>query len=83
MHGPYTFVPAQSGIFSKLRTKVIVHKLRGEVSLVEQDTIECVSVDYVKFIFKFSSKYLWFSHLYLMQLFSADATILKKYLFRP
>ena len=23
--------------------KVIIHRLRGEVSLVEQDTIECVS----------------------------------------
>ena len=47
--------------------KVITHKPCGEVSLVEQDTIECVSVAFLK------SK--WFSHLYSMQLFSADATM--------
>ena len=28
------------------RTKVIIHKLRGEVSLVEQDTIDYVSTAY-------------------------------------
>ena len=31
--------------------KVIIHKSRGEESLVEQDTIEKVSVAYLKFIF--------------------------------
>ena len=54
--------------------KVIIHKSRGEVSLVEQDTIECVSVAYLKFIFKFSGKNLWFSHLYSILLFSGNAT---------
>ena len=48
--------------------KVIIHKSRGEVSLVEQDTTECVVLAYLKFIFKFSSKKLWFSHLNVMQL---------------
>ena len=33
--------------------KVIIYKSRSEVSLVEQDTIEYVSVAYVKFIIKF------------------------------
>ena len=31
-------------------TKVIILKLRGEISLVEQGTIEYVSVAYLKFI---------------------------------
>ena len=31
--------------------KVIMHKLRGETFLVEQDKIENVSVAYLKFIF--------------------------------
>ena len=55
--------------------KVITQKLRGEVYLVEQDTIESVFLAYSKFISKFPSKHLWFSHLYVMQLFSADTTI--------
>ena len=38
------------------RNKVIIHKLRGEVSLVEQDTIEYVSVAYFKFMIKFLKK---------------------------
>ena len=33
-----------------LITKVIIHKSRGEVFLVEQDTIECVSSAYLKYI---------------------------------
>ena len=39
-------------------SKVIIHKLRGEISLVEQEKIECVSVAYLKFMFKFQSKNL-------------------------
>ena len=34
-------------------SKVIIHKSRGEVSLVEQDLIKCVSVANLKFITKF------------------------------
>ena len=37
---------------SKTTGKVIIHKSRGGVSLVEQDTIENVSVAYLKFIKK-------------------------------
>ena len=48
-----------------LITKVIIHKSGGEVFLVEQDTIECVSSAYLKYIFKFSST-LWFSHLFVV-----------------
>ena len=33
--------------------KVIIYKSRGEVSLVEQPTIECVFLAYSKFIFSF------------------------------
>ena len=36
--------------------KVIKHKSRGEVSLVEQDTIENVSVAYLNFIIKFPNQ---------------------------
>ena len=43
------------------RNKVIIHKLRGEVSLLEQSTIEYVSVAYLKFIFKFPKKKIIFS----------------------
>ena len=32
--------------------KVIIHKSRGEVSLVEQDTIELVSITYLYLSFK-------------------------------
>ena len=39
--------------------KVIIHKSRSEVSLVEQPTIECVPIVYLKFIFKFQSKNFW------------------------
>ena len=55
-------------------TKVLyVHK-----SLIEQDKIECVFLDSLKFIvFKFSIKNLWFSHLNVMQLFNADAKAFK------
>ena len=59
-------------------TKVIIHKSQGEGSLVEQPTIDCVFLAYLKFIFKFLSKKLWFSHLYVMQLFCGDATVFKK-----
>ena len=60
------------------RTKVIIHKLRGEVSLVEQDTIEYVSYSIKNSIVIFLRKKLQFSHLHFMQLFSADATVFKK-----
>ena len=36
-----------------VRSKVIIHKSHGEVSLVEQDTIENVSAAYLKFIIFF------------------------------
>ena len=55
-------------LFSSMLVKVIIHKSRGEVSLVEQDTIEYVS----RFFFKI------FFQLHFMQLFSADATLFKK-----
>ena len=32
------------------KTKVIIHKSRGEVSLLDQPTIECVFLAYLKFI---------------------------------
>ena len=58
--------------------KVIIHKLRREVSLVEQDTIENISAAYhLKFCTISLRKYLKFSP-HLRQLFSADATILWK-----
>ena len=44
-----------------------VHKSCGEVYLVEEDTIECVSVAYLKFIINFLIKSLHFSHLQFMQ----------------
>ena len=47
-------------------SKVIIHKSRGEVSLVEQETIECVSYPIKKITIVFL--------LYHIQLFSADAT---------
>ena len=33
--------------------KVIIYKSRGEVSLLEQPTIECVSLAYLRFLFRF------------------------------
>ena len=33
------------------RLWLVLEKSRGDVSLVEQDTIECVSIAYLKFIF--------------------------------
>ena len=39
-----------------MKYKVIIHKSRGEVSLVEQDTIENGSVAYLKFIIKFQKQ---------------------------
>ena len=59
-------------------TKVIIHKSRGEVSLVEQDTIENVSAAYLKFIIIILRKNSNFFQLPFMQLFSAEATISKK-----
>ena len=58
-------------------SKVIIHKSR-EVFLKEQDIIEYVSVAYLKFIIKFLRIFLNCFHLHSMQLFSADAKILKK-----
>ena len=43
----------------------------GQVSLAELDTIENVSVAYLKLITKHFSFFFWFSHLYSMQTFSA------------
>ena len=50
---------------SKTTGKVIIHTSRGGVSLVEQDTIENVSVAYLKFIKKILKK---FFHLHFMGL---------------
>ena len=58
-----------------VRSKVIIHKSHGEVSLVEQDTIENVSAAYLKFIIILLRKNLNLFHLHFMQLFSADAKI--------
>ena len=52
--------------------KVIIHRSRGEV--LEQDTIECVSIVYLKFVFQF----MFFFYLKSRQLFSADTTVSKK-----
>ena len=68
----------RSGIF-----KVIIHKSGGEVSLVEQKTIENVSTAYLKFIIIFLRKNLNFFHLHFLQLFSADTTIFKKKKIKP
>ena len=51
-----------------------VSKLLGGVSLVEQDTIENVSVAYFKLASKFKD-FFCFSHLYFMQLFRVNTTI--------
>ena len=60
---------------SETTGKVIIHKSRGGVSLVEQETIENVSVAYLKFIIICLRKR---NHLQFMQLFCAKATIFKK-----
>ena len=46
------------------RLKVIVHKLRGEVSLVEQHTIECVFLSYFKCFSANTTIYLKFIFVY-------------------
>ena len=56
---------------------LFVHKSRGEVSLVEQDTIEFVTVTYLEFRIIFLRKSLHFYHLHFMQRYSANVTILK------
>ena len=53
--------------------KVIIHKLRLEVSLVEQDNWMCFCSLLEIYI---ESWNLWFFHLFSMQLFNADATII-------
>ena len=59
-------------------SKIVMHKSFGEVSLVEQDTIENVSVAYIKFKMKFPKENLPFFNLHFMRLFSADAKIFLK-----
>ena len=54
----------------------MIHKSRGEVSLVEQETIENVSAAFLKFIIDFLRKKNDFFHLHFTQLFSTDTTIL-------
>ena len=49
-----------SRYFASQVSKVIIHKSRGEVSLVEQGTIEKVSAAYSKFIIIFLRKKLNF-----------------------
>ena len=71
-------------------SKVIIHKLSGEVSLVEQDKIENISYSQVfikqtrliEIIWNsllFLRFFLTFFQLHFMQLFSLDATIFLKY----
>ena len=54
-----------------------ISRARGEVSLVEQDTIEKFSAAYLKFIIIFLRKNSIFFHLHFMHLFSADTTLFK------
>jgi hypothetical protein len=62
---------------------VIIHKSRSEVSVVEQDTIEYVSTAYFepKKRKKKEDKSNFFYKRDIMQVFSADATIFKKYIY--
>ena len=49
-----SFIVEVDGIKSlvvTLSAKVIIHQSRGEISPVEQDTIECVSTAYLKITF--------------------------------
>ena len=49
-------------LYARAQRKVIMHKSCGEISLVEQDTIEYVSAAYLKFIIKFPrKKYMFFT----------------------
>ena len=48
--------------FLRRTAKVIIHKSRGEVSIVEQDKIESVLAN-LKFVSKFSSKFWAVTHL--------------------
>ena len=50
---------------------------KTEQKPIEQDTIDYVSVAYLRFTMKFPRKNLHFFHLYFMQLFSADPTFKK------
>jgi hypothetical protein len=68
----------ESTKFLSVPNKVIIHKSRGEASLVEQDTIENVSLAYLIFMIIFLRKKHIFFYLHFMQFFSADATISKK-----
>ena len=57
-------------------SKVIIHKFRSGVSLVEQDTIESVSVAYLQFIIIFLKRKIFSFYLH----FSVDSTVfLKKF----
>ena len=46
--------------------------------LLEQPTIERVFLAYLRFIMYILEQNLWFSHLYVIQLFSADAIMFLK-----
>ena len=57
------------------KEKVIMHKSRGGVSIIEQDTIECVlGLFKIKNSLCFFKKKISFFYLHFMQLFSADST---------
>ena len=57
-------------------TKVIIYRSRGGLSLLVEPTIDCLpTAYYFKFMFSF--------HFYLMQFFSAVATILKEKKYPP
>ena len=61
------------------KTKVIIHKSRGELPLVEQVKIEYVSVAYLNSKLNFQEKISFF-FLHFMQLFSVVTTRIFKFL---
>ena len=75
--GPIPKGMSVNSVPSPPASKVIIHKLLGEVSLVKLDTIENVSAAFLKCIF-FLNTNLKFFHLHYMQLFSMEATIFLK-----
>ena len=59
-------MPREIGLkTSAVMTKAIIHKLYGEIPLVEQGTIEYISIAFLKFIIKFLRKkiYIFFTFI--------------------